>query len=455
MKGLQVLVFVFAFMVILSVQSVSAIFVPIEVSITPEYIETDLETAAVFLLNVKNNEDARETLKATVSGPHIHWATSPIILLVVPKNTSKQFNLTFYPVEERGTFDFNITMESYRNPTVKETRTITIYIPPIFALNDVSVSREGDDVVAAFDVKTIRQMETYIMMNIFDDGGHLISTSENSYEVDGEEIITHTVPLPENPMAGEYTLTYTINENITGRHVFTVEAIHKMERTETLVAGALSGEVTVTYKNLGNVVESNYVVQKEMPSDAITGFITKPEGCIDEAGKRVCDYVLPELRPGATARIAYRIEYWPVYAQILAAVVIAAIIIGFSFVRATKPSIGKSSVKKNRDTHSVILEIKNPFLHHLKDVVIRDWVSPLAKVMHEEIDAVKPVLKKSEAGTELIWKLGDIRPKEVRYLSYKIKTLVEGNLKMPRAYARFRTPKGSRSRVYSKYIDLR
>ncbi len=140
--------------------------------------------------------------------------------------------------------------------------------------------------------------------------------------------------------------------------------------------------------------------------------------------------------------------------QIAAAATIIFVVASFSLLRAAKPSIMKSSVKKTVNMHSIILEIKNPFLHHLKDVVIRDWVSPLASVMCKEIGTLKPVLKKSGAGTELIWKLGEIKPKEVRYLSYKIKTLVEGNLKMPRAYARFRTPKGGRFRIYSRFLHL-
>ena len=83
---------------------------------------------------------------------------------------------------------------------------------------------------------------------------------------------------------------------------------------------------------------------------------------------------------------------------------------------------------------------------------MRDWISPLARVMHEEIKAMKPIIRKSEAGTELIWKLGDIKPKEIRLLNYKIKTFVEGSLKMPRAYMRFITEKGKRAKVYSRSL---
>jgi hypothetical protein len=227
-----------------------------------------------------------------------------------------------------------------------------------------------------------------------------------------------------------------------------------VERTEKLVANVMFGVVTVTYKNLGNIDEKDYATQETLPKTTITGFITTPRGCEEGLIDKTCTYVIPELRPGATAQVSYRVEYWPYYVQIAAVAIIIFIVAGFSFLRAAKPSIGKSSVMKSVNIHSVILEVKNPFLHHLKDVVIRDWVSPLANVIREEAGTLKPVLKRSGAGTELIWKLGEMRPKEVRYLSYKIKTLVEGNLKMPRAYARFRAPKSGRSKVYSKFLHL-
>ena len=84
---------------------------------------------------------------------------------------------------------------------------------------------------------------------------------------------------------------------------------------------------------------------------------------------------------------------------------------------------------------------------------MRDFVSPLAKVARE-FEHTKPIIKKSEAGTELIWKIGKMKPREVRVLSYKIKNLVEGNLKMPKAYVRFRDNNGNRVRIYSGHLTI-
>jgi hypothetical protein len=455
MGGHHIFVLILALLVLVSVPIVEAIdYQPVEVSIEPLSIKTDLEIPARFLIKIRNRQNFVEELKISVEGPHIHWVTNPIILLLAPKNSTKEVMLTFYPVAYRGNFDFDVTTYSYKTSMVHDTRSINLYIPPPIVAENFTVAREGALVTATIDIETLKKESLNLITTLFDIDGGPIDASQDSYEIQGKSVLTHTLALPNNPIAGDYNVKYSINNNLTGEQFFTVEPIHKVERTEKLVANAMFGVVTVTYRNIGNIAEMNYATQEVLPTITITGFITNPDSCQDGLVDKTCTYIISELQPGATAQISYRVEYWPYYIQIAAAAIITFIILGFSFLRAAKPSLGKRSIKKSTNVHSVILEVKNPFLHHLKDVVIRDWVSPLARVMHHEIGGLKPVLKKSGAGTELIWKIGEIKPKEVRYLNYKIKTLVEGNLKMPRAYIRFRTPKGIRMRIYSKFLHL-
>ena len=86
--------------------------------------------------------------------------------------------------------------------------------------------------------------------------------------------------------------------------------------------------------------------------------------------------------------------------------------------------------------------------------MVRDWVSPLASVVNQ-FDSVKPVIRKSDAGTELIWKLDKIDKKDDRILSYKIRTMINGEIKMPRAYIRYKNTKGEKGKVYSNPLLVR
>jgi hypothetical protein len=90
-----------------------------------------------------------------------------------------------------------------------------------------------------------------------------------------------------------------------------------------------------------------------------------------------------------------------------------------------------------------------------KNVIVRDWVSPLATVIMEEFEAVRPVVKRSDAGTELVWSLGDMKPREERLLSYKIRPVVYGNLKLARASMRYKNRKGERKRIHSNPVFIK
>jgi len=122
-------------------------------------------------------------------------------------------------------------------------------------------------------------------------------------------------------------------------------------------------------------------------------------------------------------------------------------------MKVTAPRIKKRHISSKGTTHTIALEIKNPFSRkNLRNVIIRDWVSPLAKVIHQEFDSLKPIIRRTEAGTELIWKLGDLIGKEERIITYKLQSFVEGQLKMPRAYLRYRDDSGKGSKVFSKGV---
>jgi len=454
MKGVCLLVAVFLSAAVVLCSAAYALEPPLEIDISPDSVRTDLEMPAVFVLKVKNNQPYRDNLKINIEGPYIHWATNPVILLVVPRESTKDVSITFYPIEYRGSFDFDVIITSLRNRNFRETEKIKIEIPPPVAVQGFSFWMEGNEVKTNITVETLSNRSVSAEMSLYDTEGNKISDFSKTYNVLGRQYLMISFKLPENPLAGEYKITYKINGEIDGSGKIIVEPIHLVEKSKQLVSNPMYGNVIITLKNSGNVEEKNYAIRESLPPDSITGFITQTSSCEEGFLGSVCEYVVGDLQPGETAQIIYRVEYWPTYVQIMAALLIIAVIAGFSIIRAAKPSISKRSVRKALSSHTIVLEVKNPFLHHLKDVVIRDWVSPLGRVISEKTTGIVPVIKRSDAGSELIWNMGDMKPKETRIISYDIKTLLEGNLKMPRAYARFHTPKGKRFRIYSKILNI-
>ena len=83
-------------------------------------------------------------------------------------------------------------------------------------------------------------------------------------------------------------------------------------------------------------------------------------------------------------------------------------------------------------------------------MIVKDRITPLAKV-DEDFEGPKPVVLKSESGTELIWRLGSINPRsDSVLLTYKVNPIIEAKLKMPRAYLAYRNDDDKKFRVFSK-----
>lgn len=440
---------------VIMISSVSA--APLEIQISPGEIRTDTDTEALFQLTVKNNQAVKDDVEVRVDGPYPWWVTKSAFYLFMDANSTKKVSITVFPTgNRRGRFAYDVSVSSQKTGTTI-TKTFYLDIPEPLILHSFSAEKAGNELEMSLEIEALKKREVNIILDVRDSDGRLVTTFSDTVVVEGVEIIERSIPLPENMLMGTYTVDLTISSDVLDYDIeetreFEVAAVHDLVKTTKSISTLLYEDVVVTLENRGNVVEEEYVISQTTPANLLTGFITKPAQCYEEAGNRVCNYIIERIEPGGTAQISYRIEYWPVLAQYGVGIIIVLIIIGFSFIHITKPSINKRSRRGGKNRHSIILEIKNPFRQHLGNVIIRDWVSPLARVLHEEIEAIKPIIRKSEAGTELIWRLGDVKPKEIRLLSYKIKPFVGGSLKMPKAYMRFRTDKGKRIKVYSKAL---
>ncbi len=104
---------------------------------------------------------------------------------------------------------------------------------------------------------------------------------------------------------------------------------------------------------------------------------------------------------------------------------------------------------------TISLNLRNRSRKVIRDIVVRDHVSPLAAVV-KKFDTLVPNINRKVTGTELTWKIKELKPKEERVLTYKIRPSVDilGQLRLPKAHALFKTKKGKRSRVLSKTVSI-
>ncbi len=408
------------------------------------------DVAFDFIL--KNRRYLDDPVAITIKGEHREWLQSTYTLINMEGNSQEEFSINYYPTGDvSGIFRYTIKAESLISKlSVTEDFYLDVKRPA--EITGFEVTKDGT--LINMEVTMESNAERTVTLNfelIGRDSQVIDSFSREAVLEEGENALEYTIEVSESMPACDYMIRATLEGTSNSRtSSFTVMPVHDVVESVTKKSSPLYEEFEITVYNNGNVPEPLYVVQTTVPNnDLITGFVTSPSSCSGDGDNQDCNYVIKDLEPGATALVTYRLDFWSIYAQYSLIIIAILGVAAFGFFRAASPTIRKKASKRGMDKHHIVLEIKNPFYHSLSNVIVRDWVSPLASVLHDEIEMFKPLVRRSDAGTELIWRLGDMRPRETRIITYPIKTLVQGSLKMPRAYIRFNKPNGKFSRIFS------
>ncbi len=449
-----ILLLIFAYIILVAPAAMAAA-PPLEVSMEPAKITTKPNTIAVFSLTITNNLGQDDAFLIRTYGSRLEWKIPGDVLFEVANGESKTTDMVFYTGERESTHNYDIKVFSRTIPGMNKSARITLTVskPPEIMITSLDAAVEGNSLAITAGLESSVKKTFDVTFNLKDSEEIVMSTFSVSREIDGEDTVSETISLEDlNP--GSYILEAVVGEDKETKG-FSIYTVRDVEEAVVTTPNLLYDEIKITVYNKGNTVENDYTVSYTFPSgDYLTGFMTQPDECHDvEDGKR-CTFIITGLSPTDSREIIFRMEYWPSYTRFIAAILVILAAGTIYLRRFGKPRIRKSYISKSKNMYHVIIEIKAPN-KNLSNAVVRDWVSPLAHVDKDGFKHAKPVVRKSEAGTELIWRLGDIIAKEERILSYKIKTIVQGHLKMPKAYIRFMNKKGERVRVNSGHIEIR
>jgi hypothetical protein len=430
--------------------------------VTPEEDEKTvyLGDEVSFDLTVTNNNPLPANLEIQVIGDPEEWVSAyPAFLRVPGSGTDTEFSVELFPTGEvSGIFDYTvsivpITPKSLTSAPLEE---LTLNVIRPLDIEEFAASKSGDDIFLSILMSSKDQRDAELYFTVLNNRGETLKVFSLEAVVDGDTLIEESEPLPAGILAGDYNVQATlVGTPVRKEAMFTVPPIHKVTEAVKKTSSTLYDEFEVTIVNEGNVEEPVYTTYRTLPNnDWMTGLITEPDECVIRNGEKNCRYVFEGLAVGEERTFSYRLDYTSFYATYVLVIVVILLLVVFGMRRATAPVIVKRHVRKAGGRHHVVLEIRNPFYHNLSNAIVRDWVTPLANVLHHEIDVLKPLVRRSDAGTELIWKLGDIRPRETRIITYPLKALVSGSLKMPKAYIRYNKPNGKLKRLFSKNLII-
>ncbi|MBI4173236.1 MAG: hypothetical protein HY519_00785 [Candidatus Aenigmarchaeota archaeon] len=437
------------FLVILLSLVLAADSYALQVAAASETIFSNIDEVAVFDVTVRNDNDYLDSFTLLVEGDSLEWMVPVDILLAIPPHAEKTTKVAFMP-RKIGAYNYRLTVSSYSYPAIASSLDLTVTArKPETKIDKLELGKLDDGIKIKLQLSTQRPTTADVRLAIKGEAGAVVKTMRIAKEM--QQSATLELPLSLVDLeAGKYFVEAVVDSS-TASAEFQVAAVHNIQQERERVSSLLHDEITITVSNLGNVPET-YSLSEPMEGGKLTAFVTKqPASCYVNGEYRECAFMVENLAPKTSSQIIYRIEYWPSVAQFILAVFMLAVLAFGTVQETARPRISKAAITKPDGTRTVMLEVKNP-VWKLNNVIVRDFVSPLAVV--EGFEHTKPVLRKSEAGTELIWKIGNLDSREHRILSYKVRPLVEGNIKMPRAYLRFRSSKNKRVKIYSGRINL-
>lgn len=409
-----------------------------------------------FNVIATNTQDTADDFRLLIDGTHLEWAFPSHFLIHLEPLEPKQLSLDLYPrFAAPGEYIFKFELTSDKTG-ITESVPLYLEIKEPFTIDAFDVLREGNQLKTAFAYDTSKKQDVDIFVHIKDLQGTEILTVKFTETIDGEQTITKYIDLPNDILAGDYIIDvdfvpYSVGDLKTETKQFNVAPIHNVVESESRLLTPMYEEITIEVTNDGNIDENDYQVYQSVRSDLLTGHITRPNECTSKSGQTTCQYRI-SLAPGETRSISYRIEFWPFYVQGLVILLIVLAVVGYSYTRVTAPTIKKMARKKGNQKYSITLHIKNPFRHNLRGVMVRDWISPLADITPEF--SMKPVARKSEAGTELLWNIGNIKPNDEVLINYTIKASIEGNIKLPKAHVRFFDKAGNQNKIFSNSLEI-
>jgi hypothetical protein len=424
----------------------------VTLDVSPSVGETSVNEQAWYTIHVSNDNYYTDGYVITVLGPHLEWLNLESYYVTVQPSETRNVKVYFYPSLENS-YDFEVLVYSRNNENERASKIITLKVAPEKELKIVEFTSQkvGSDLQISMKITAKEKRTITIPLEILDSNENRVQYSEMTEVIEGTKEIKKTVPVGDLLAGNYYVRTVIPQFDVKSETSFYIQPVHNVLTKRETVSTPFGQEVVITVTNEGNTIE-DYNVKDTVQTNQYVDFGNNPTNAYVEGSNVNYNWKLEGLAVGKSVTVRYNINRLPMLVGAFIMVFCLVALLGMGVVKVRTPNIKKRHVRK-RNEHTIVLQIKGPVASGIKGVIVKDWVSPLGRVI-PEFGGPKPVVRESETGTELIWSLGDLRPRSEIYLSYRIQPLIEAQLKMPRATLSYRTDEETKIRVFSREVVL-
>ncbi|MEM7819221.1 MAG: hypothetical protein QXD48_00125 [Candidatus Aenigmatarchaeota archaeon] len=190
---------------------------------------------------------------------------------------------------------------------------------------------------------------------------------------------------------------------------------------------------TIRVRNDGNEVGDEIVYDDVPKFDSI--FFYGDEPTQKEDGRYA--WKIKDIKPDEEKTITYYIDYSPLFVFVLAIIIVFWFFFyKYRTVRISKFILNKKHIEEGEE-FTVCINVYNG-LKKLDEILVHDFVPSIFKI--KDTEGPVPHKKTTNIGTELTWKLKDVKSHETRILTYKIIPIfgVHGTIRLPEASAEFK-----------------
>lgn len=418
---------------------------------------------------VKNDGDSTDTFYFSI------WPTEWVaidkywVALKAGETGEISFTLTPPVDAEEETITFTITVtsvstkESYTEQVYLDVKRKTRVFISELKLNKQSL-KPGDTLIIQPIITNLDKKEThevYVTTKILKDG-LIVQKFEDSVSIEPEskKTLTNSFEVRITNLFGSYEIIVTIRDSLNefvdeSKSSFKIKRVYDVFEEKSVKYGFLCSVIEVKITNRGNVPRSGFSVTESVPMISKYFFYPEVEPTYEtKKDNRIVYGWSVEVDPGETKAIKYQFRF--INIALSSGIVIVAIIIIFWFM--FKPTLSKSyrGILAGQNEIKVLLSIKNKTRKQLNNVIVTDFVPPIARVIRE-FQTLVPEITRKQTGTGLKWKISKLKPIEERIITYKIKPVIEitGELKLPKSHFTYETRKGKKKMVASKSILIK
>ncbi|MBL7169746.1 MAG: hypothetical protein ISS48_01895 [Candidatus Aenigmarchaeota archaeon] len=399
------------------------------------------------------------------------WASLEKYWLTLNAGESKLLSFFITPPEDadEGVYVFTISTQSL-NTEKNETGSLYLNVKrktDVF-ISEIKLDKELVNPGDILEIESVltnlhkkQKHKVYLTTRILKDE-LVVKKFDETIELDPKTVksIKNFYEVEKLQEYGDYTVEIELKDSMNEfldkeKTEFKIDKHFEMVEHKVREYGLFYTIIVIEVTNEGNIPDSSYTVTESLPK--ITQYFFYPETEPDseemKESRIVYTWELEGIDPGQTKTIRYKLRFINVMITLL----MLSILLLFTFDRVTKPALRKKyfGILSGEEELKITLHVKNRRRGVIKDVVVKDVVPSLAKVIRK-FDTLTPEIKVRSGGTELIWRIEKLKPGEEILLTYKIKPLIDviGKLTLPKSYFTYRSKLKRERRVASKSVSI-